>query len=658
MIHLKKYIYLTIYYSFFITALLFLPKEVCLLTAIFLVAVLALENPMFSILPLALSFVMPLSHILVLTGTVIYQFIFYYFTKKNRFYALGVYLLSTLTGVSFFWIKDGFSVYTLTVMLLLFVLYSVMNLLHIYQKGKDKIIIIPYNQKLTELTMLLGYLAIIILYGKDIPYLIYFLFMQLYLIKDVKYNFLFAGIYALFIGLTNPSAIQDVLLPIAISFMPISANLGFNYEGYLWIPFTIYTLAVQFIHIKDKRITIENNYINALFDDFNEYIEQLHFEYKKNNQLKELKEHKLLEISRQYCSQCTKNTLCRTKPDRRYSFISAAMLGSKLNIFNCPHYNSFRLNITNEHVTKSFETSAIKSLGFELSYLYNQSLLMKKEYDKFINMLADYGYTVTDLDIHLASPSLYFSIELDHQKPIIESLLLRCCYKAFGESLELKEFENRIYFYKKPQLKISYAHTILAKEGNLVSGDNYYIKKDYNSSYIFALSDGMGNGVEAYTESVDALKTIMTLSSYHFRIKTILKLLEDIYELRSNYDRYATLDFLSIDTANRKLNLYKMGSTTTYILHNNQLLTYENKSLPYQLDEVNSSYELDVFSGDYIFLLSDGISDFMNATEFYNVVSQGNPSAEEACASVIDYIQKKENNALKDDLSLIVIKAI
>ena len=138
----------------------------------------------------------------------------------------------------------------------------------------------------------------------------------------------------------------------------------------------------------------------------------------------------------------------------------------------------------------------------------------------------------------------------------------------------------------------------------------------------------------------------------------ILKLLEDIYELRSNYDRYATLDLLSVDTANRKINLYKMGSSTTYILHNNQLFSYENKSLPLKLDEVNSSYELDVFSGDYIFLLSDGISDFINKNEFYNLVQDGNQSADELCYSIIEYIKKKENNNLKDDLSLIVIKAI
>ncbi|MDE5715828.1 MAG: SpoIIE family protein phosphatase, partial [Anaeroplasmataceae bacterium] len=466
------------------------------------------------------------------------------------------------------------------------------------------------------------------------------------------------GIYGLLVGITKNN-LNTVLLPTAISFFPPSICFTLNYHNLIWIPFSIYSFAVLLIHIKDKKINIENDYINTLFDEFNKYLDTINLEFNKNNELREIKKQHLEGISNQYCKYCNKHTLCKTNIDKRYSFISAGMLGLKQNTYDCPYYNHFSLDhIHIDHINRSFEYSGIKSLGFELSYLYNQSIALKKEFKKFIRLLNEYAYIVLDLDINMACSSLYFSIQLDMQKPIIENLLLKCAYKSFGEELMLKVHEDKIYFFKKPQIKITYAHTVLAKEGNLMSGDNYFIKKDYNSSYIFALSDGMGSGYNAYTESTDALKMISNLSSYHFRIKTILKLLEDIYELKSNYDRYATLDFLSIDTANRKMNLYKMGSSTTYILHNNKLITYENQALPLKLDEVNSAYELDIFSGDYIFLLSDGVGDFINHDEFYSLVQNTNQSADEACYNIIEYIKRKEKNNLKDDLSLIVIKAI
>ena len=101
-----------------------------------------------------------------------------------------------------------------------------------------------------------------------------------------------------------------------------------------------------------------------------------------------------------------------------------------------------------------------------------------------------------------------------------------------------------------------------------------------------------------------------------------------------------------------------MGSTITYILHNHKLLCYENKALPLKLDEVNSAYEIDIYSGDYIFLLSDGISDFITKDEFYNLVSNGTESVDIMCDKIIQYIKRKQKDELKDDLSLIAIKAI
>lgn len=654
---MKRYFVLTLHYCFFISALLFLPLDIAIFVAGFLISILLFENIFFTVLPLALCFYFPLNYTYILLAVFVSTIILYPFCKKNRYYALASYLLTSITTFVVLYFLNGFSTQTIGIMLLLLILYSGINLLHVYQKQNDKTIIIPYSQKLIYLTIILGYFFIIYLYSSN-KYLMYFLFMQLFLISDFKYNLIFVGIYTLLLTIKDYTQLSTILYPTAISFLPISLALTLDFKGYLWIFFLIYSILVNLTLFKTKRLTIENDYINSLFYDFNKYINELNNEYSKNNRIKEIKEQKLEEISTDYCQRCSKNTLCKTKLDKRYSFLSGAMLGLKQNVYDCPYYNRFCLNTNFDNVNKSFEYSAIKSLAFELSFLYNQSLALKDDYDCFITLLANYGYDVGDLDINLSSSSLYFSIELAKPKPIIEDLLLRCAYKAFGEQLELKVAENRIYFFKKPVLKISYAHTVLAKSGNLMSGDNYYIKKDYNNSYIFALSDGMGSGYNAYTESLDALKTIASLSKYHFRIKTILRLLEDIYELRSNYDRYATLDFLAIDTANKKLNLYKMGSTTTYILHNNQLLTYENQTLPLKLDEINSSYDLDLYSGDYIFLLSDGISDFISNDEFYSLVSKGQKSADEVCYNIIDYIKRKENNKLKDDLSLIVIKAI
>jgi len=256
------------------------------------------------------------------------------------------------------------------------------------------------------------------------------------------------------------------------------------------------------------------------------------------------------------------------------------------------------------------------------------------------------------------SKTLYFSLIIDKNKRLDIHLLTKLAYKRFKEEIEIKTIKNKnsyiIYFYKKPKSKIEYSQKILAKCSNFISGDNFYIKRDYNESYIFALSDGMGSGHNAYLESANALSLLKRLLDYGFSLKTTLKLLEHIYEIKCEYDSYATLDLLYINTANMKLNLYKMGSTSSYIIHNNDIKVLENKTLPLKLDDISSSYEIEYFKGDTILLFSDGISDFITTNELMMI--DYSLDSEIILDEIISILKKKENNELKDDASLIVIK--
>ena len=167
----------------------------------------------------------------------------------------------------------------------------------------------------------------------------------------------------------------------------------------------------------------------------------------------------------------------------------------------------------------------------------------------------------------------------------------------------------------------------------------------------------MGSGHKAYKESSEALKLISNLSSYHFSLKTILKLLENFYDLKCDYDSYATLDILNLNTANMKMNLYKLGSTTSYIYHNNELQSLLNRALPLKLDDMNSAYELEFFKNDVIILMSDGISDFVPELQIKNEINFNN-DAKKIMNDILQKLYQNTNNELKDDASIIVIKII
>lgn len=657
---MKKYFVLAIRYVFYIAALLFFKPNISIIAIILLISTLFLENKYYSILPIILCFYLPFIYILIIISTYAYHIILYSFFKKNRYYSLFVYAVSILSANVILLINKNYEINILYISLISFIIFSLVNMLFVFYKDKNKHYIIPLNNNLIHLTLLLGYLLLIFFYNPN-PTLYYLLFMQLFIINTPSYNIIFFIIYTILFFIQNNNFTLSSLQYLSVSFFPLGYTITLDFTKVLSYIYLMYTILLTLLKIKRKKITIENDYISSLFKDFKSYINNLNIEYDRLNTLKELKENHLESIQNIYCNKCNETSICKYKADARYSFLCNAMNNENYNIYSCPNYNHFYLNTNIEARTSYLQFNAISNLANELEYLYIQNLKSAKAYNKFTSDLLFYDYKIKAIDINLSSPTTSFSITLAKNKIIIKELFLKLAHKAFFEALEIKTIEKDneyiIYIYKKPKVKLEYSHKILPKNKNIISGDNYFIKKDYNESYTFALSDGMGSGHNAYKESSEALKLISHLSSYHFSLKTILKLLENIYDLKCEYDSYATLDLLHINTSNMKLNLYKMGSTTSYIYHNNELMSLENKALPLKLDDINSSYEMEYFKGDVIILLSDGISDFISKLEIKNEVDF-TLTSENILNQIINKLYKKENNELKDDASIIVIKII
>lgn len=657
---MKKHFILAIRYTFYITALLFFDSNISIIPIIFLISTLFLENKYYSILPIILSLYLKPVYIIILISSFIYHIVLYSFFKRNRFYSLVVYLLSIFTANIIILINNSYNINTLYISLLSIILYGIINCFYVFYNNKNKHYILPLNDRLIHLTILLGYLLLITFYNPN-QTLYFFLFMQLFIINDFAYNSIFFIVYVL-INLAKYKVLSVIGLQyLAVSYIPPCYIISMDFSNTIDYLYLIYVILLSLLRIKKKKITIENDYISSLFNDFKSYINNLNIEYDRLNTLKELKENHLENIQNTYCKNCSEPSICKYKPDVRYSFLCNAMNNENYNIYSCPNYNNFYLNTNIETRTSFLQFNAITNLANELEYLYTQNIKMAKCYNKLTSDLLFYDYEIINIDINLSSPTTFFSITLSKKKIIIKEIFLKLSYKAFFEALEIKVIENNdnyiVYLYKKPKVKLEYSHKILPKNNNIISGDNYFIKRDYNDSYVFALSDGMGSGHTAYKESSKALKLISHLSTYHFSLKTILKLLENIYDLKCEYDSYATLDLLHINTANMKLNLYKLGSTVTYIFHNDDLMVLENKALPLKLDDINSSYELEYYKNDVILLLSDGVSDFISRLEIKNEVDFSSTS-EEILNQLIKKLKEKENNELKDDASIIVIKIV
>ncbi|MBO5711295.1 MAG: hypothetical protein J6R47_00515 [Acholeplasmatales bacterium] len=475
---MRKYYILAVQLVFYICTLLFFNNEIAIIPAILLVFCLSLENKYYTFIPLILciSFKNPYNVLLIIICLSVVAF--YPLLKKSRFIHLGLYVISILSAFIVEWIMNGFNLGMFFIMLISIIIYAAISMFYIFYKKNNIYIIAPINDKLINLTLLLGYLLLIVFFNPD-KLLFVFLFMQLYLLKDYKYNIIFFLLFIIFNLIGYQTINTNSLSVIAASYFPLSIALLLDYTKLITYFYLLYTVLLTLLYYEKKPVTVEVNYINTLFKDFKKYLDGLNLEYNKLKNLKALRENHIEGIMTTFCDKCKANTICKNKMDKRLVFIANAMNTGNNNSYDCPHYDKFYFNNDIDIKASSLEYSAIRELALELEILYNQSLRLAKNYNSLLKSLSFYGYNVKNIDINLANSTIYFSLSLDKRKIIIPELFLKLGYKAFGEELDIKILEKEkeflVYLYKKPRSKIENSQIILPNINNIIIGDIFYI---------------------------------------------------------------------------------------------------------------------------------------------------------------------------------------
>lgn len=98
-----------------------------------------------------------------------------------------------------------------------------------------------------------------------------------------------------------------------------------------------------------------------------------------------------------------------------------------------------------------------------------------------------------------------------------------------------------------------------SKYENQVSGDNYSFMNTGAGKYILALSDGMGTGQAASSQSKAVISLLEHFMETGFDQDTAIKFINSILVLKSDDDSFATIDLSAIDLYNGKIEFVKIG---------------------------------------------------------------------------------------------------
>lgn len=151
----------------------------------------------------------------------------------------------------------------------------------------------------------------------------------------------------------------------------------------------------------------------------------------------------------------------------------------------------------------------------------------------------------------------------------------------------------------------------LPKDGNEASGDDHALHELKDGHFIAILSDGMGNGSKAASQSNTTVSVLERLLESGVDRDFAVKMINSILLLRTPEESFATIDLASIDLQAGRSEFIKIGAATTYIKRGREVWNVKSTSLPAgilnSVDVERTVVQLQ--PGDLIIMVTDGVAD-------------------------------------------------
>ena len=268
---------------------------------------------------------------------------------------------------------------------------------------------------------------------------------------------------------------------------------------------------------------------------------------------------------------------------------------------------------------------------------------------------------VYEKGIHTKEVTLLIRNE-DKNKAILPEIVGRICGNEMvidGTISSIKPGWSTLTMKTAPKYDCAFGISVKTKAGSEKSGDCHSILRLDSDQFMFALCDGMGSGEKAEEISETAISLLENFYKAGFDSDIILSSVNKFLSLQKG-ESFSAIDICILDLKNGFVDFIKMGSPCSYVVGKDNCQVIEGGALPLGVikDSRPNMRRIATDEGDFIILLTDGISDSFESdeamSEFICSISEKNPQ------TISDLILNKaleiNQGIAKDDMSVLVIK--
>ena len=216
---------------------------------------------------------------------------------------------------------------------------------------------------------------------------------------------------------------------------------------------------------------------------------------------------------------------------------------------------------------------------------------------------------------------------------------------------------NSILLVESEPYSISVGVASKKKRGERVCGDQCSYFKTTDGVFYAILSDGLGTGEYAATQSRKMIERLERFIICGISPEEALRMVYTIFEL-NNMDSLscATVDLLSVNLYSGEAVLLKLGSPASYCVSDDEVRVYKGDKLPAGLmmnytKEVEA-HKIQLQPKDVFVLLTDGVF-ICESSDFVNMIHEEIGMKNLARRILID---SQKTTCLDDDMTVITIK--
>lgn len=199
------------------------------------------------------------------------------------------------------------------------------------------------------------------------------------------------------------------------------------------------------------------------------------------------------------------------------------------------------------------------------------------------------------------------------------------------------------------------------RDGEIISGDNFTFLTKENGQVIMSLCDGMGSGIGASKESETVIELLEQFLDAGFGMDTAVKMINSVMVLKEDEAIFSTIDLCAVDLYSGMCDLLKIGASTTFIRHGDQIETIRSTSLPVGVMK-NVDYEhtkKKLYDGDFIVMVSDGVLDAIpqrKAEETIGkwILQSETMNAKELAEELLEGVLKQRCRRAEDDMTILI----